>query len=277
MQHKDGSFQGAANHSVYYQYWTPEDTPRAVIVLVHGAGEHSTRYRHLADYFCTAGIAVAGLDHIGHGKSDGSYGHMDSLQDHLDTLAIFRDRVSKAFPGLPLILLGHSMGGLISACYLLQHQGQFLACALSGPAIKTELEPGFVQTTLIRLLSRLAPRLGVMQLDSAGVSRDPEVVRDYNEDPLVHHGKMSARFVSELFRGMNQVQAEAGKIQLPLLVMHGQSDAMTAPAGSEFLHAAAGSQDKTLKIYPELYHEIFNEPERQQVLADLLAWVEQRL
>ncbi len=277
VQHKDGSFEGAANHSVYYQYWIPEEASRAVILLVHGAGEHGARYQHFADYFCAAGFAVTALDHIGHGKSDGVYGHMDSLQDHLDTLAVFRDRIGKDFPGLPVILLGHSMGGLISACYLLHHQDQFIACALSGPAIKTELEPGFVQTSLIRLLSRLAPKLGVMQLDSAGVSRDPEVVRDYNADPLVHHGKMSARFVSELFRGMNQVQAEAGKIKLPLLLMHGGADAMTAPAGSEFLHQAAGSTDKTLKLYPELYHEIFNEPEQQQVFADLLTWIEQRL
>lgn len=277
MQQRDGSFQGAGNHSVYYQYWTPDEVPRGVILLVHGAGEHSSRYRHFAEYFCGAGMVVAGLDHIGHGKSDGTYGHMESFDDHLQTLELFRLRTREEFPDLPMILLGHSMGGLISACFLLQYQSHFAGCALSGAAIKTDLEPGFIQTWLIRLLSKLAPRLGVLQLDAAGVSRDPAVVKEYSEDPLVNHGKMSARFVSELFYAMHLVQDQARQIELPLLVMHGEGDTMTAPSGSQFLYDNVGSQDKTLKIYPALYHEIFNEPEREQVFADLLAWIEERL
>ncbi len=277
MNHRDGSFQGAHGQAIYYQYWTPGTDPRAVILLAHGAGEHSGRYAYFAERCCDAGLAVAALDHIGHGKSDGTYGHMDRFQDYLDTLALFQDQVTQAFPGLPLVLVGHSMGGLISACYLLEHQDRLMACALSGPAIKTELEPGFIQVTLIRLMSRFLPRLGALQLDSSGVSRDPEVVRNYNEDPMVNHGKMSARFVSELFQAMGRVQAEAGTISLPLLVLHGDADAMTAPSGSQFLYDAVGSEDKTLKLYPGLYHEIFNEPERDQVIGDLLSWLGERL
>ena len=277
MKSQTGKFQGAAGQSVYHQYWTPEQTPRAILLVVHGAGEHSDRYAHLAEYFCEAGYVVAALDHIGHGRSDGTYGHMDSFDHHLETLEVFRQQVAADFPGLPMVLLGHSMGGLISACYLLRHQGEFAACALSGPAIKTDLEPGFLQIAIIRLLSLLAPKLGVMQLDSAGVSRDPAVVAAYQQDPLVNHGKMSARFVAELFRGMNEIQERAGEISLPLLVMHGEGDVMTAPSGSRFLHEAVSSTDKTLKLYPELYHEIFNEPERDQVFADLLTWCDQQL
>lgn len=277
MQHQDGSFEGAAGYSVYYQVWSPETPAKAVIVIVHGAGEHSTRYAPLATHCCGAGYAVAAIDHIGHGKSDGTYGHMDSLQHHLDTLTIFRNRVAGGFPGLPMILLGHSMGGLISACFLLQHQAEFVGCALSGPAIKTELEPGLVQTMMIRLLSRFAPKMGVMQLDSSGVSRDTEVVRAYCDDPLINHGKMSARFVSELFSGMQQIQERAGEITLPILVMHGSSDAMTSPAGSQFLYDAVSSQDKTLKFYPGLYHEIFNEPERDEVYTDLIQWCDRQV
>ncbi|PLW70900.1 alpha/beta hydrolase [Pseudohalioglobus lutimaris] len=277
MEHQDGSFEGAAGHSIYYQTWTPETPPKAVVLIVHGAGEHSARYASLAQHCCAHDYAVAAIDHIGHGKSDGTYGHMESLQHHLDTLAIFRDRVAEAFPGLPMVLLGHSMGGLISACFLLEHQNKFAGCALSGPAIKTDLEPGFFQTLTIRLLSRLAPKLGVLQLDPAGVSRDTEVVRAYCEDPLINHGKMSARFVSELFKGMRQIQERAGEITLPLLVMHGEADVMTAPGGSRFIHDAARSEDKTLKLYPGLYHEIFNEPERDQVYADLIEWCDRRV
>ena len=123
----------------------------------------------------------------------------------------------------------------------------------------------------------LAPRMGALQLDAAGVSRDPAVVADYQQDPLVNHGKMSARFVSELFDAMGRIQAEAAAIHLPLLLMHGEGDVMTAPAGSQFLYDNVGSSDKTLKLYPGLYHEIFNEPEREAIFGEVLAWADQHL
>ncbi|RLQ22182.1 alpha/beta fold hydrolase [Seongchinamella sediminis] len=277
MQHQEGTLEGAAGHSVYYQYWLPGQEARAVILLAHGAGEHSGRYAAVAEQFCANAYAVAALDHIGHGRSDGDYGHMASFDDHLETLERFRQQVAARFPGLPMILIGHSMGGLISSCFLLRHQQQFAGCALSGPAIKSDLEPGFLQLALIRLLSRIAPRLGVLQLDATGVSRDPAVVKAYVEDPLVNHGKMSAGFVAGLFTAMNEIQQRAGEISLPLLIMHGEQDSMASPAGAEFLFDAVSSADKQLKLYPHLYHEILNEPEREQVMADLLAWCEQRL
>lgn len=277
MQHKDGYFEGARGLSLYFQYWQPEGPAKAVLLLVHGAGEHSTRYQHLAEYFCAQGYAVAGLDHTGHGKSEGRYGFVERFPDHVDSLRNYQQQVAGDFPGLPVILLGHSMGGLISALFLLQHQRDIVACALSGPAIKTELEPPPFQIWLIKWISRLFPKLGVLELDAAGVSRDPAVVEQYREDPLVFHGKMSARMVAEMFAAMSQVQEAAGDITLPLLLMHGGEDAMTAPAGSQFLYDQVNSGEKTLKIYPGLYHEIFNEPEQQAVFADLLGWCEERL
>lgn len=277
MQHRDGRFNGADGYSVYYQYWLPEQQPRAVLLVVHGAGEHSSRYRDLADYFCARGYLVAALDHIGHGKSDGVYGHIDRFSQYLETLHLFRGEVERDAPGLPLILLGHSMGGLIALAYLLQHASGIAACALSGPAVRTDLEPGPLQIAIIRTLGLLLPRLGVMQLDAGGVSRDSRVVEAYRADPLVHHGKLSARFVCELFSTMQRVQEQVAQIQLPLLLMHGEADVMTAPSGSVFVYENAGSADKTLKLYPGLYHEIFNEPEREQVLADLGSWCEAHL
>lgn len=277
MGHSEGEFSGAGQRSIYYQYWTPGVPARALLLLVHGAGEHSARYRQLAQYVTGRGYAVAALDHPGHGRSAGRYGHIDRFEDFVSTLEIFQRKLATDFPGLPLILVGHSMGGLIGGLYLLRHQQDFIGCVLSGPAIKTDIEPGYLQLLMIRLLSVVAPTSGVLQLDAVGVSRDPAVVADYVGDPLVNHGKMTARMVAELFRGMHQIQAEAEKISLPILLLHGGADVMTAPAGSEFLHEHISSADKTLKIYPGLYHEIFNEPERETVFADMLDWCDSRL
>ena len=141
----------------------------------------------------------------------------------------------------------------------------------------TDTEPGGVQLLLVRLLARFTPKLGMLQLDAGAISRDPEEVRKYIEDPLVHHGKMSARMMRELLAGMRIVQTGAGEITLPMLIMHGEADEMTPPKGSFFMHEHISSRDKALKLYPGLYHEIFNEPERLEVLRDVLVWCEQRL
>ncbi len=277
MKHSDGRFSGAGERSIYFQCWAPEATVKAVLLVAHGAGEHSARYQSLAQFFTGHGYVVAALDHNGHGHSEGVPGHVDSFADYVHDLAVFHRQIAARFTGVPTILLGHSMGGLIACHFLLRHQQQYAGAVLSGPAIKTDLEPGFIQMALLRLLSLLLPKVGMLKLDAAGVSRDPEVVRDYIADPLVFHGKMTARMVRELFAGMHAVQAGAQGITLPMLILHGGADAMTSPQGSQYLMDHIGSEDRTLKIYPGLYHEIFNEPERAQVLEDVLAWCEKRL
>ena len=146
-----------------------------------------------------------------------------------------------------------------------------------APPSRLRSSPGYLQLLLIRCLSVLAPKLGVLQIDASGLSRDPAVVADYVNDPLVNHGKMSARMVAELFGAMNHIQAQASAITLPMLLLHGESDVMTSPEGSRFLYEQIGSLDKTLKIYPGLYHEIFNEPERETIVVDVLAWCDRLL
>jgi alpha-beta hydrolase superfamily lysophospholipase len=169
------------------------------------------------------------------------------------------------------------MGGLIASHYLLNRQGDFAGAILSGAAIKTDLEPGAVQMALLRIVAALAPRTGVLKLDADGLSRDPDVVKSYIEDPLVFHGKMSARLVRELFNAMDSLKTAAVNIKLPMLILHGDADSLTSPDGSRFMHQHVASLDNTLKIYPGLYHEIFNEPERMSVWADLLAWCDARI
>jgi alpha-beta hydrolase superfamily lysophospholipase len=274
MKHTDGRFTGAGQHSIYFQCWTPDSAPKAMLLLVHGAGEHSGRYQSFAQFFTAHNYAVAALDYQGHGKSEGRPGFVDAFADYLDDLALLQQQLDAR---LPTFLVGHSMGGLIASLYLAQQERNFIGAVLSGAAITTELKPGKLQMLLLRLLAVLAPRLGVLKLDAAGVSRDPEVVREYVEDPQVFHGKMSVRMVRELFGGMEQIQQDAARIALPLLILHGGEDVLTSPQGSRYLYQHVSSRDKTLTIYPGLYHEIFNEPERAEVLQQVLDWCDARL
>jgi alpha-beta hydrolase superfamily lysophospholipase len=270
MQHAEGHFNGAADRAIYHQTWLPDVDPRAIILVAHGAGEHS-------GFFTDRGIAVAAMDHHGHGRSEGRYGYADSFEDYLLDLNQWRELLGSRFAGLPMFLLGHSMGGLVTGNYLPDHQAGLVGGIFSGLLLIPAQEPGTIQRFLIKLLAVVLPRLGVLKLDPDQICRDPKIVRRYVQDPLVFHGSMSTRMLRELFAGMNRLQDRATEITLPVLVLHGSKDLLTNPVGSRLLHEKASAADKALTIYPGLYHEIFNEPEGESVLAEVLAWCEQRL
>ena len=282
MKHSDGWLElrhsrARGTSRLYRQTWLPEGDPRAVIVLAHGLGEHSGRYTDLARHCTDRGFAVYAVDHYGHGKSEGLAGHVERFSVYLDGIRELLSRAREEQPGVPVFMLGHSMGGLIAAAFMRESQADFRGCVLSGPAFLSDAAPPAVVLWVNRLLSSLAPTLPMTGLDPAGVSRDPEVVRAYVSDPLVHHGKMSARLIAELMATMRATLAAAPEIELPLLVMHGDADVLTSPSGSQAFHARASSGDKTLKLYPGLYHEIFNEPEKAAVLTDMTDWLEAHL
>jgi alpha-beta hydrolase superfamily lysophospholipase len=258
---------------LHVKSWAPSGSARAVVVLVHGYAEHLGRYEHVAARLTAAGYAVYALDHWGHGSSDGVPGFVPAFSVYLDGVDALLARVKSEHPAAPRFLLGHSMGGLIVASFLLRHQQQFAGAILSGPAVKPTKTPSAVTILLGRILSTLAPRVGVIQLDATQVSRDPKVVAAYLADPLVYKGRVGARLGAQMLAAMDDVQANAGRITLPLLLLHGERDGLAAPEGSRFLYERAGSSDKTLKLYAGLYHEIFNEPEQQAVLDDLVGWL----
>ncbi|KGE04804.1 alpha/beta hydrolase [Pseudohaliea rubra] len=259
----------------FFRHWSVA-APVAVVLLAHGAGEHSGRYDAVAAWLKDRGIAVFAPDHRGHGESPGHRAHIDRFSDFFVPLDTLRDRIGETYPDAPCFLVGHSMGGLIAARYLLDRQDRFTGAVLSGAALAVAEPPSAPAIWINRLLAALFPTLGVLQLDASEISRDPAVVAAYRADPLVHTGKFTARFVVELFSAMGEVAARRGELRLPLLVMHGDADVMTAPAGSEAFVAGVGAEDKTLRLYPGLYHEIFNEPERETVLADLYDWLRAR-
>jgi alpha-beta hydrolase superfamily lysophospholipase len=273
MNHQEGYFKGRQGTNLYYQGWLPEGRSVAVLLIVHGLAEHSGRYGNVVNYFVPRGYAVYGIDHLGHGHSDGPRAYVERFQDFLDPLKVFLDRIRDWQPGAPIFLVGHSLGGLISAAYLLDQPDELAGAILSAPSVKM---PGSVSRLTLfggKVLSALFPKMGLVRLEADGVSRDPAVVRAYRSDPLVFTGKITARLGTELLEAMDRVLAEARKIRLPLLILQGAADKLVDPGGAQVLYDRVGSADKTIKIYEGLYHEVFNEPEHEQVLRDVEKWL----
>jgi alpha-beta hydrolase superfamily lysophospholipase len=273
MNHQDGVFKGPGDTEIYYQYWLPKGEIRAVLVIVHGLAEHSGRYMNVVNYFVPLGYAVYGLDHIGHGRSEGARVYVKRFEDYTETLKTYVDKVRAWQPDKPLFMIGHSMGGLIAAAYLLDHQEDLKGAVLSGPGVKVPDSISPVTIGLGKVLSTLMPKTGLVQLDAQAVSRDPAVVEAYVNDPLVHTGKTTARLAAEMLKAMQRVTERSGEITLPLMIVQGAQDKLVDPAGARMLVETVGSDDKTLKVYDGLYHEVFNEPEHEQVLSDVEAWL----
>ncbi|AHH16970.1 alpha/beta hydrolase family protein [Nocardia nova SH22a] len=259
---------------VFWRAWLPEGAVRGVVVLVHGVAEHSGRYDHVGKRLAASGFAVYAFDHIGHGRSSGRKANIESLDAAADNVATMLDIASAKHPGLPRFVLGHSMGSLITLYLATRAPLDVTGIAVSAPPVVIEAGNP-VQRLLAPALSRWAPELGVLQLDSAMISRDPEVVRAYDSDPLVFRGKLPARTATEILRGAEFVLSHLDALRVPALVMHGGADALAAPAGTDRIEAGAAT-DLTVHRYPGLYHEIFNEPEQQRVLDDLVRWLEER-
>jgi len=274
MNHQEGYFEGVRGSRIYYQSWTPDGEAKAALLIVHGLAEHSGRYMNVVNRFVPLGYSVYGIDHLGHGKSDGTRVFVKSFDDYLDVLKIYHSMIEGWQPGKPIFLIGHSMGGLVAPLFILTHKPSLAGLILSAPLAKV---PDSIPPMLVfmsKLLSSIIPKFGVDELDSESISRDPAVVRAYDEDPLVYRGKTTARLGAELLKGIQWLRAEASGIDLPALLMQGSMDKIVDPGDAQLLHDLISSSDKTLKIYPGLYHEIFNEPERDQVLADVQAWLE---
>jgi alpha-beta hydrolase superfamily lysophospholipase len=274
MEHVEGNFKGVRELNIYYQGWLPEGEVQVVLLVVHGMGEHSGRYMNVVDHFVPLGYAVYALDHIGHGKSDGAREIVKTFEDYTDTLTIFYNMVTGWQPDKPIFLLGHSMGGTIASYYLIDHQDEFKGAVISAPLVEVGDSVSQVTITMGKILSRIAPRVGVLSLDATAISKDPDVVQAYVNDPLVFHGKTPARLGAELLSAMMRITTEAGKISLPIIVLQGEKDTLVAPSGAQMLYDKVSSQDKTLKIYEGLFHEVFNEPERERVLKDVENWLE---
>jgi len=277
MKHTEGRFRGQKDLDLYYQCWLPEKKPKAVLLVVHGVNEHSGRYTNLINHFVPEGYAVYGLDHRGHGRSDGLRGYVERFSDFLDDIKTFFDVVRREHSDTKIFLVGHSMGGAIATAYTVDHQDELAGLLLSGAYLKVDsrLLPPVI--ALGRVVSLLLPKMGVVGLDASAVSQDNTVVDACLNDPLVYRGKIRIRLGMELIKTTQKLSHQMPEIRLPILIMHGTADRLSDPEGSRMLYERVGSKDKTLKLYEDFYHEIFNESGREQVFADMETWLASRI
>jgi alpha-beta hydrolase superfamily lysophospholipase len=272
------SFEGVGGVRIVYDVWEPDDAdPRGVVVLCHGYAEHARRYDHVAQRFGESGLAVYALDLRGHGRSGGKRVYLRDISEYTEDFHTLVGIAAGEYPNLERVVLGHSMGGGIVFAYGVEHPDDYAAMVLSGPAVDAQEAVSPVMVFVVKALGQLLPGLPVEQLPTDAVSRDPEVVAAYNADPMVHHGKLPAGIARALIGVGETMSQRAPALTAPLLVVHGEQDKLIPVQGSRHLMECVGSQDAHLKVYPELYHEVFNEPERAVVLDDVASWIEARL
>jgi alpha-beta hydrolase superfamily lysophospholipase len=271
------SFDGVDGVRIVYDVWTPDTPPRGVVILAHGLGEHARRYDHVATRFGREGLIIYALDHRGHGRSGGKRVLVKDISEYTGDFDTLVGIAAKEHPGLTRIVLGHSMGGGIVFAYGVEHPDDYDLMVLSGPAVAAQLAVSPLLGWVAKTMGTIAPGLPLQALDASAVSRDPAVVNAYNSDPLVYHGKIPGGVARALLTVGETMQQRAPSLTAPLLVVHGSDDRLIPVEGSRQLVAAVGSSDVELKIYPGLFHEVFNEPEQEQVLHDVVSWINARL
>lgn len=263
---------------LYQQNWLPAKDVKAVLLVVHGLFEHSGRYNNLARSLVPRGIAVCSFDLRGHGKSEGLRGYVDRFRDFTDDLEAFRILVSQRYPGKPLFLFGHSVGGTIAVAYAADHQRDVAGCVLSAAVAKPGSSVTSVSIAVARILSAILPKVGVALIDASAISRDERVVAAYVSDPLVYRGRVRARLGAELINMIERsLPSRMAATELPVLVLQGTEDRLSNTASCASIYESVKSKDKTIKNYDGFYHEILNEPGREQVLADIGIWLDHHI
>jgi alpha-beta hydrolase superfamily lysophospholipase len=275
--HQEGTFPGAGGLPLYYQAWLPPDRPhRAVLVNLHGLGDHSGLYPNLANHFPGRGIALYAYDMRGNGRSPGQRAYISGWHEHREDLHAFLARVREWEGDLPLFVLGNSLGGLVVLEYALQHPGGLAGVIAAAPPLG-ELGVPPVLMTLGRLLSRVFPRFSLkVGMDLSGLARDPAVVEAVLADPFFHR-RGTARLSTEVTAAITRVQEGAAHLSVPLLILHGSDDRMVPADGSRRFFAQVPYSDREFREYPGAYHGLLADLGYQDVLADLGRWIEARL
>ena len=257
-------------------YGSTVKNPRAVIFLVHGMGEHARRYAHVAEYFKNANIAMVAIDLRGHGRSMGKRGHMPSFEHMMNDLKLALSEIVSAYKGVPVVLYGHSMGGNLILNYLLRNAQGIIGAIVTGPYLRLGFEPPKWKVLLAKLSANIYPALSQPTgLEKIALARSPQVIQEYENDPLVHD-KITASFFINIHQAGIDAIVRSKELKIPILLMHGAKDRLTSPGGSEEFYSNAGP-NVSFHLLEELYHEIHNEPENNDVFQTQLSWIEDLL
>lgn len=272
---REGTFENRDGIAIFTRTWLPAGSPRAVVAICHGVNSHSGRYFWAAERLAAAGFAVHALDLRGRGRSGGPRFYAESVGDYVDDLAALIARAKAEHPGLPVFLLGHSAGGVVSCSYALDHQAELAGLICESFAFKV-YAPDFALAVL-KGVSHVLPHAPVLTLHNRDFSRDPATVAAMDADPLIAGEVQPAATVAALVRADERLEREFGSITLPVLILHGTADKATRPDGSQLFFDTAGSADRTLKLYDGHFHDLLNDHGREAVMADIVGWIDARL
>jgi len=278
MKHTPGSFQTADGLNIHTESWLPDGDPSAVVLLVHGYAEHIGRYAHVAGRLVDNGFAVYGLDHRGHGQSEGLRAYFEDFDQPVNDLKQYFDSIKAAHANAKIFLYAHSMGSLIGLAFALRCQDQLAGLILTATAVDADktIPPAII--ALGKFLSTIIPRTPLLPaLPSAALSRDAAVGAAYDADPLVYRGAYRVKMGVGILRSAQELRQRADALHLPLLILHGSADAITPLSGSERIYRQASSSDKTLRVFPDAYHEVHNELEKETLLDVVVNWLNARL
>ena len=277
MKHQELGWKSRDGMDLFAQVWEPDVVlPKAVVCLVHGLGEHSSRYAHIAEAFSREGLVTIGHDLRGHGRSGGARGHISDIEDFMQDIDVLIEQAKIRYPGMPLFLYGHSLGGIQVLHYTLKRKPALKGVIATSSGLRTALEKQPAKIFLAKVLGSMMPNTALPSgLDANGISRDPAVVQAYNRDPLVHD-KITLGF-GKIMLGVTKWTLEhAGEFPLPLLLLHGKEDPIAYPAGS--IEFAAPLKEKcTLVLWNGAYHELHNEPEKTEAIKTMTLWMDARL
>jgi len=272
---QEETFAGKGGLNIFMRSWRPEGTPRAVVVICHGVNSHSGQYFWTADQLLARGFAVYALDLRGRGKSEGDRFFVEHVDDYVSDLAGLIRIAKSRDAGLPVFLLGHSAGGVVSSTYALDNQAELDGFICESFAFQVPA-PSFALAA-IKGLSHIAPHLPVLKLKNEDFTRDPAALEVLNNDPLIAGEVQPASTVAALVRADERLREEFPLITLPVLIMHGTADKATVCEGSQFFYDTTGSSDKTLKLYKGHFHDLLNDVGKEEVMADITNWIEARL
>src|SRR5437588_4620838 len=275
MKTSEETLEGAGGTKIFFRAWHPDGKARGVVVIVPGFNAHSGYYAWVAEQLTGEALAAYAVDLRGRGKSDGERFYVEKFQDYVDDVSALVNRAKSREAGLPVYLLGHSAGGVVSCLYTLENQSELAGLICESFAFQVPA-PDFA-LAVFKGLSHVAPHAHVLHLKNEDFSRDPKAVRTMNEDPLIAHETQPTQTLAEMVRADERLKREFPQITLPVLILHGTADKATNPSGSQHFYDAAGSRDKTLKLYEGHFHDLLNDVDKEQVMADIVSWVDARI